>query len=499
MTTVPWGATPIDGNLQKNLKFATIRLNLLLRPVDTTARRRVAEGGVAMARGWRERTLAAMSVLGFGLSATHAGDHPSAQSHVMPTPQGAAWESGRYGSGAGLSPYAGGAGVPQSPYPGGGASGQLMPDTGAPAAPGLPPLPEGAATTPTGEAAPTPPGATAPTGAPPTDLAAAIGAGAEAAPATGAGLGGLLGGGGAGLNMIGDQGVIVIGPRFANESPVSIVRAFALNITDNNTATLQNRIIPLEYYRFWGANRVYPGLPSNPDRFADLVIPSSQSFTRLRTDDSRYVFGLEAILAPRWSVVVRQAVVTIKPPTELMQHGLELHPLNGTVGNWSDLQISPKYLISSNDRSILTAGLGTIIPVGARSAYTQTGSGLFVLQPNILFFTRPAERWFFQGAVEYDVPIAKNIGQASLMRWTVAPAYLAYNNPDGRILNQIFPIIEFHGAHLLGDFPQTTVNFTAGVRFNVLRRAQVGIGYATPLTEQTQFWNELLFNMSIFF
>ncbi len=35
----------------------------------------------------------------------------------------------------------------------------------------------------------------------------------------------------------------------------SVIRNFALNVTDNNTATLQNRLIPIEYHRFFKANR----------------------------------------------------------------------------------------------------------------------------------------------------------------------------------------------------------------------------------------------------
>src|SRR5262249_19247644 len=91
--------------------------------------------------------------------------------------------------------------------------------------------------------------------------AAATGAGAfeAAAGSAGPGVAGGLGAASTTLNMLCDQGVITICPGRGAEAQVSIIRNFALNITDNNTAALQNRLIPLEYHHFFGSNRVYPG------------------------------------------------------------------------------------------------------------------------------------------------------------------------------------------------------------------------------------------------
>ncbi len=322
---------------------------------------------------------------------------------------------------------------------------------------------------------------------------------APAAPAAGSLLGGTLISGGSALNMIGDQGTISIQPLVGRNSPVSIVRNFALNITDNNSAVLQNRIIPLEFYHFFGARRVYPGLPLDPTNFAAQIFPSQLSSTRVQTNDSRYVFGFETILAKRLSVLVRQAVVTIDRPDVTFQQGIDLHSIGGLRSGWSDLQISPKFLLTQREKFLSTFSMGMVIPIGANSAYNQFGNSAFVFQPSLLFFATPTDRWVLQSGVEYDVPVANNLSGVTLFRWVTFAGYRIYSNRESEILNDIYPVIEFHGSHLVGGFQQNTVNFSAGLRLNVFRRAQIGLGYAVPLTEQKQFNNEFLLNMSIFF
>ena len=65
----------------------------------------------------------------------------------------------------------------------------------------------------------------------------------------------------------------------------------------------------------------------------------------MQTDDDRYVFGFEYMLAERLSVLVRQAVVTIDQPAIDLQRGVDVINLGGSHSGWGDLQISPKYLL----------------------------------------------------------------------------------------------------------------------------------------------------------
>ena len=284
-----------------------------------------------------------------------------------------------------------------------------------------------------------------------------------------AGLGGALGARTSPVFMFGDQGVINIGPGRGAEADVSIIRNFALNITDNNTATLQNRLIPLEYYHFFGSNRVYPGLPTSPDRYLGQIKPSLFSSTRVRTDDNRYVFGLEYVLADRLSVLVRQSVVTINQPNIDLQRGADVHNLGGTHSGWGDLQISPKYLLTKRENFVLASGMGIVIPVGDSKPYDQFGNRAVVLQPNVLFLTKLTERLFVQGGLEYDIPVT-NSSNATLFRYVISTAYTIYSNPNSPFVNTIFPMFEVHGEHLVGDFQQNTINFTAGLRANLLFR-----------------------------
>ena len=297
--------------------------------------------------------------------------------------------------------------------------------------------------------------------------------------------------------MLGDQGTIVIGPGRGGDA-VSVIRNFALNVTDNNTATLQNRLIPMEYHHFFKANRVYPGLPTSPNRYLSQVRPSLFSQTRVQTDDDRYVFGFEYKLADRLSVLVRQAVVTIDQPTIDLQRGVDVMSLGGSDTGWGDLQISPKFLLFGSDNLTVTSGFGVVVPIGDNDPYEQFGNSAVVLQPNILFVTKPTDRFYLQGGLEYDIPVTNSVN-VSLFRYVLSGAYEVYRNPSPGLVNAVLPMFEVHGSHLVGDFRQDTINLTAGLRINLLERAQFGVGYSFPVSEQRQFDNEVFASLNIFF
>jgi hypothetical protein len=314
------------------------------------------------------------------------------------------------------------------------------------------------------------------------------------------------------LNTIGDQGVIPFDPSQVTQRKVTIVRNFSLNVTDNNSAALQDRIIPLEYYHFFDTQRVYPGQPFNfsPTGFVVLaqgpannlaarLFPIQHFQTKVSTNDDRYVFGFEKILAPRLSVLVRQSVVTIDQPDLTLQQGSTIHQLGGTRSGWGDLQIVPKYLLYSSPKCTVTTGVGLVIPVGTHNDYHQFGNSAFVFQPNILFLALPTERLVIQGGLEYDVPAANNLDNATLFRWMLFGGYRVYSNPGSKCVESVYPLIECHGSDLLGRFTQTTVNITTGLRVNLCRRVQVGVGFAFPVTVQRQFSDEILANVNLFF
>lgn len=319
----------------------------------------------------------------------------------------------------------------------------------------------------------------------------------SAPPALSSGLGGSLAGPAGALNMLGDQGTIVFGPGRGGDD-VSVIRNFALNITDNNTAALQNRLIPIEYHHFFKANRVYPGLPTRPNRYLAQIEPSRFSSTRVRTDDDRYVFGFEYVLADRLSVLVRQAVVTIDQPVVDLQRGFDVTNLGGSRTGWGDLQISPKYLLIGRPNLTVATGVGVVVPLGDNSPYDQFGNQSVVLQPNILFLTKPADRLFLQGGLEYDIPVTNSVN-VSLFRYALSTAYEVYRNPDSPFLNAVYPMFEVHGSHLVGDFHQDTINLTTGFRANILKRAQFGVGYSFPVSGQKQFDNEVFASLNFFF
>jgi Putative MetA-pathway of phenol degradation len=301
------------------------------------------------------------------------------------------------------------------------------------------------------------------------------------------------------LNSIGDQGVISFQPPGNKGPAVSVARNFALNITDNNSAPLQNRIIPLEYYHFFDSNRVYPGLTFAPNRFAAAITPSQSSRTRVVTQDDRYVFGFETIVAPRMSILFRQSVVTIEQPNVALQQGTKVHQLGGIRSGWGDLQISPKYLLHEDEKVTASAGLGMIVPLGENAPYHQFGNSAFVFQPYFLFLAKPTDRLVLQAGFEYDIPIANNLSYVSLFRYLLFAGYKVYDEPDSPYVRQIYPVLEIHGSDLVGGFTQDMVNVTAGLRVNAFKRSQFGLGYSTPLTQERQYGNEILFNYNIFF
>jgi hypothetical protein len=301
------------------------------------------------------------------------------------------------------------------------------------------------------------------------------------------------------LNTIGDQGSINFGPQSGKGPPISVTRNFALNITDNNSARLQNRLIPIEYYHFFDAKRVYPGLPFVPSQYAARIHPSRLSRTQVFTDDDRYIFGFESILADRLSLVVRQSVVTINQPDLTLQQGYLLHKLGGVRSGWGDLQLSPKYLIFEDRQQVLSGGVGMVIPVGEKAPYHQFGNSAFVFQPYLLYLAQPTERWVAQAGLEYDIPVATDLNHVSLFRWMTFLGYRVYSDPQCETIQTIYPLIEFHGEHMVGGFTQNTVNFTTGFRVNAFRKFQFGVGYAVPVTEQKQFSNEVLASLNYFF
>ena len=218
------------------------------------------------------------------------------------------------------------------------------------------------------------------------------------------------------------------------------------------------------------------------------------------TDDDRYIFGFEKILIPdRLSVVVRQSVVSINQPALTLQQGYLLHNLGGIRSGWGDLQISPKYLIYEDKSRLLSGGVGLVVPVGQSAPYQQFGNSAFIFQPYLMYLAQPTERWVIQEALEYDVPVANNLSGVSLLRWMTFLGYRIYHAPESDTIQSVYPLIEFHGEHMVGGYTQNTVNFTAGVRVNAYRTIQFGLGYAIPVTEQRQFSNEILASLNYFF
>ena len=140
-----------------------------------------------------------------------------------------------------------------------------------------------------------------------------------------------------------------------------------------------------------------------------------------------------------------------------------------------------------------------VIPVGEKAPYHQFGNSAFVFQPYLLYLAQPTERWVVQTGVEYDIPVATNLDHVSLFRWLAFLGYRLYSGSRSEAIQTIYPLIEFHGEHMVGGFTQNTVNFTAGFRVNCFRKVQFGVGYAVPLTDQKQFNNEVLASVNYFF
>jgi hypothetical protein len=142
--------------------------------------------------------------------------------------------------------------------------------------------------------------------------------------------------------------------------------------------------------------------------------------------------------------------------------------------------------------------MGVVVPLGNNGPYAQFGNQILNLQPNLLFLTKPTERLYVQGGLEYDVAVTNSVN-ASLFRYVLSTAYTIYSDPDSDYVNAIYPMFELHGAHLVGGFQQSTINFTTGLRANLFKQVQVGVGYSFPVTQQNQFNNEVQASVNIFF
>lgn len=335
-------------------------------------------------------------------------------------------------------------------------------------------------------------------------------------------VGDLTGGGCGGLTVGGSLAAIIQHPTFA---------CSRLNISENNTAVLLNRVY-FNYRHFENASHI--------DIFSYSPLGGKSSI-----DIDRYTLGGEKIIGGSTSVEVRLPINTqlasnltatqigTAPGNAVSQ--LPLHDVNTTIGN---LALILKQALHRTERIYVSGGLGLNLPTApdvvltgrindtnyiiydpATGLPTNAPHGIPVklnvdgvvknqtvnLSPFLAYYT-PATRWFSQGFLQFDVPLNKSsaslaesldvlgfnlsnintsarLAQQTLMRLNLGTGYWIVRNRPSRLITAMAMMAELdytttlNNADLLGPLQVAPalstlgpVNLTVG---NIANRVDV--------------------------
>lgn len=341
-------------------------------------------------------------------------------------------------------------------------------------------------------------------------------------------VGDTTGGGCGGLTISGSLAASIMHPTFA---------CSRLNISENNTAVLLNRVY-FNYRHFENESKI--------DIFSYSPLGGRSSL-----DLDRYVLGGEKIIGDSTSIEVRMPInrqltsnlvaTQTGTPTTPSVSSLPLRDRDTTFGN---LGLVLKHALVRKENIYLSGGFGLNLPTAPDVTITGrindthyaiyaplTGNLLNTidlkfavdgviknqtvnLSPFLAYYT-PSTRWFSQGFLQFDVPLNKSsaslseslsvlganlsnlntsgwLAQQTLMRLNIGTGYWVVRNRQSGWINSLAIMAEVHysttlnNADLLGPvqvapaaFGLSTVDLTVG---NIANRVDVlDFALAVPL------------------
>ena len=178
--------------------------------------------------------------------------------------------------------------------------------------------------------------------------------------------------------------------------------------------------------------------------------------------------------------------------------------VNDNTAGYADMNVGFKYALVACPDQYLTLQFRTYLPTG--DADEGLGTDHVSLEPGLLYFARPAERFIFESEFKGWVPIDGTDFAGEILRYGVGGGYILASGPSYTVT----PTLEFVGWTILdgressptirdvdGD---TIVNIKPGVRFGWGRPNQqyvseksLYVGYGTPITGRA--WYDDIFRV----
>ena len=259
------------------------------------------------------------------------------------------------------------------------------------------------------------------------------------------------------------------------------------------------------------------------------VLPQDRFFMRYNYVDavrysnsgvglSRFVPGFERRVAGGLASLELRAPIAASTIGTNTYDGLGIS--SDSTSRMGNLTLIGKALLVERESLAISGGLGIALP-SARDTHINSVAGSSLLEisndsvhlmPYLAGLYMPNENWFVQSFVQYDVAAngnrvamnangtgLQNVGKLndrSALALDTGLGCWLYRSDDTRGLTGVLPMLELHhnfaigdldqvaaGRFLVGDFTSSSnqTTLTAGTSLEFSQRANVSVGYSTPL------------------
>ncbi len=259
------------------------------------------------------------------------------------------------------------------------------------------------------------------------------------------------------------------------------------------------------------------------------VLPQDRFFMRYNYIDavrysgsgvglSRFVPGFERSLAGGLCSLELRAPIAASTVGSYTYDGLGIS--SDSTSKFGNLTLIGKALLVEREALAISGGLGIALPT-ARDTHINSVAGTSLLQinndavhlmPYLAGLYMPNDNWFMQSFVQYDVAasgnrVSMNVNGAGLqnvgrlndrgaLSLDTGLGCWLYRSEEASGLTGVIPMLELHhnfalgdsdqvtaGRFLVGDFSSSSAqtNLTAGTSLELAQRANLSVGYSTPL------------------